>query len=114
MIVNNLPSNVISSEKHSSFEELADAIKVNWLSLLILIGLGLLIYMTHQTELLWFCVACFAYLSSASLSRALSSHVGSSSYRDHVSLRLTYRFMLVGLFTIAAYYATAFPNRYEI
>jgi hypothetical protein len=91
--------------KHSIIKESISGIKEYWLNILIMLLLAGVIFVAHQTELLWFAVACFAYLASASIYRAVSSDNIYIAYRDHGGLRLMYRLILLVMLVIAACYA---------
>lgn len=102
---NNMPEEVHKSIKRQPLKSFRDAFSLHWLNVMILIGLAAVIYVTHQTELLWFCVAVFAYFWVSSVSRSLQTRGEYFAYRDHSSLRLAYRFMLLILIAIASNFA---------
>ena len=92
--VNNLSNIQHAAIRPSTIRDSMIAIKEQWASMFIILCLAAVVYFAHKTELLWFAVACFAYLASASISRAVSGNV---AYQFHGSLRLAYRLMLLAL-----------------
>lgn len=72
------------------------------------IVLGLIIFFTHQAEVLWFAVACFAYCIAASLSRNLSTKTAYLADRDHALIKLVYRLILLCSIVYFAYSAISF------
>lgn len=103
-VIQGLKSSVLSRCEPLRLQDLACSIKEHGLSLFVLLGLTTVVYFTHQVEVLWFGVACFAYLAASSISRALSVSECFVVDRDHASLRFVYRLALTVLVALASYY----------
>jgi hypothetical protein len=67
--------------------------------------LGIIIFYTHQAEILWFVVAMFCYLATASVSRLGSSKSGYIADRDHIVLRASYLIGLSLLLIVSVWFA---------
>jgi len=70
----------------------------------VLVVLSIIIYFTHKAEILWFTVAWFCYLISASISRLF----GPREYivdRDHIALRGAYLVGILSLLATAGWFA---------
>ena len=103
-----LTSNLLDSlpkDDADLFTSIKSVIKESKAALLGFPVLAVLIFYTHQAEVLWFAVACFAYCAAGSLSRNISSLNEFIVDRDNILIRLVYRFLLLALLAYASYFA---------
>ena len=103
-IIHGLANEESKLSKQPFFKIIADSVKQHRLNIAILIVSSVVVYYTHQTELLWFCVAFFAYFAAVSISRVLANNHDFIASRDHAVLKLAYRLMLATLLLIALNY----------
>jgi len=77
---------------------LSQSIGVLWrlrVQLSCLVALMLLMFFTHQAEVLWFALAWFVYMAACSIYRGFDSSGSYLAYRDNVLLRAIYQLSLV-------------------
>lgn len=87
--------------QYGLFKTAFNDLKSHYMALSTLFFLSIVVFFTHQVELLWFVLACFSYLLLASIFRAISTERIYEICRYAGSLRLLYRAWLIALFVAA-------------
>lgn len=95
----------LPTEKASLRQTVLQLISASASKLISLLFLSIIVFFTHKTEILWFVIAWFCYLISASLSRSLSADDQYIIVRDHFLLLYVYRAILLLIVSFGLWFA---------